>query len=56
VPTGDEYRVKALECLEQARRATHPTVRKELTNLALSFVRLSILAEQNAKTEPTPSS
>jgi hypothetical protein len=56
VATSDEYRVKALECLEQARRAAHPAVRKELTSLALSYVRLSMLAEQNAKTERTHSS
>jgi hypothetical protein len=52
VPTSGEYRLKALVCLEEARRATHPTVREELANLALAYVRLSILAEQNAAIHP----
>jgi hypothetical protein len=51
VPTSDEYRAKALDCLEQARRAVHPAVRDELTNLAACYVRLCLLAEQNATTD-----
>ena len=51
VPNSDEYRAKALECLEQACRAPNPAVRDEFTNLAVSYVKLCVLAEQNATTD-----
>lgn len=48
---ADEYRVKALEFLRMAEGIAEPNFRQELINMAMSYVRLADLAEQNAGTD-----
>ena len=45
--TGDKYRVRAAEMRARARRENDAAVRADLDNLALSYLRLADLAEQN---------
>jgi hypothetical protein len=45
--TWDEYRVKAAELAARAACETNPRTQTELDNLARSYLRLAIQAEQN---------
>jgi hypothetical protein len=47
MPTGDQYRVTAVEFGERARNEHHPMLRAEYENLSLSYLRLANLADKN---------
>ena len=47
--TWDEYRVKAAELSARAACETNPQMQAELENLARSYMRLALQAEQNSR-------
>lgn len=51
MPTGDEYRIKAAEMSDRARREANPVVRAEYDNLAMSYLRLADQADRNARSD-----
>ena len=51
MPTGDQYRIRAAEMSEAARRERNSNVRKEYENLALAYLRLADQAERNSATD-----
>jgi hypothetical protein len=48
MPTSDEYRVKAAEFNELAKRERKPLTRAQFENLALGYLRLADQAARNA--------
>jgi len=53
VNTWDEYRVKAAELVARAACETNPQIQAELDNLARSYLRLAMQAEQNSRIDLT---
>lgn len=51
--TWDEYRVKAAELAARAVCETNPQTQAELDNLARSYLRLAMQAEQNNRLDLT---
>jgi len=51
--TWDEYRVKAAELAARAACEANPRIQAELDNLARSYLRLAIQAEQNNRLDLT---
>jgi hypothetical protein len=49
--TGDEYRVKATEMMDRARKESDPQLRAQFDNLTLAYLRLSVQADRNSKTD-----
>jgi hypothetical protein len=49
----DEYRVKAAELSARAACETSPRMQAELENLARSYTRLALQAEQNSRLDLT---
>lgn len=49
----DEYRVKAAELSARAACETNPQIQAELENLARSYMRLALQAEQNSRLDLT---
>lgn len=54
MPSGDEYRRKALQLCSKANQETKPEVRNEYQALAMSYMRLAEMADHRAF-EPGPS-
>ena len=54
MPSGDEYRRKALQLCSKANQETKPQVRNEYQALAMSYMRLAEMADHRAF-EPGPS-
>ena len=48
---SDEYRVKAAEFAAQAKREANPVKRAQLEALELSYRRLAMQADKNAKSD-----
>ena len=51
--TWDEYRVKAFELAARAACETNPKIKAEFDNLARSYLRLAMQAEQNSRLDLT---
>jgi hypothetical protein len=51
--TWDEYRVKAAELAARAACETDPQIQADLDNLARSYLRLAMQAEQNNRVDLT---
>ena len=49
----DEYRLKAAELSARATCESNPQVQAELVNLARSYMRLALQAEQNSRLDQT---
>ena len=51
MPSGDDYRIKAIDIHAQAKLETNWFNRAELEALALAYLRLAEQADRNAKTD-----
>ena len=51
MPSGDDYRIKAIDIHAQAKPETNWFNRAELEALALAYLRLAEQADRNAKTD-----
>ena len=49
--TWDEYRVRAFQLTVRAVCETNPQMQTELNNLAQSYMRLAVQAEQNSRVD-----
>jgi hypothetical protein len=51
MPSGDEYRIKAVELTAKAQTEISPDLRLELENLALAYLRLAEQADRDYAVE-----
>ena len=51
MPSADEYRAKAIECLTEADRTSDPQLREQLRRFAVAYAKLAEISEQNARTD-----
>lgn len=52
MPSGDEYRRKAVELCEKANRESKTELKKEYEVLAFAYMQLAEMAERNALLDP----
>jgi hypothetical protein len=51
MPSPQDYRAYASECLARAERASDPRSREFLRNMAASWLRLAELADRNSQSD-----
>ena len=51
MPLGDDYRAKATQMYERARKEPNRFIRVEFENLALAYLRLAAQADRNGTTD-----
>ncbi len=52
MPTGDEYRLKALELCQKANGELSHKLKSEYEHLAFAYLRLAEMADRNVLTDP----